>query len=217
MPSRQLNRLLWAAVVVLIVVFGLKARDSFDTYLAAVGRLDVREDANVVHLTWTGEIEAPMASKLAEVFARHETGNSSFVLALNSPGGALDHGAEVVRLLHRIGETHRLETVVEAGDACASMCVPVYLQGQRRSAAASARFLFHEVSFHEFMEGARTNIPASATATATGKFFDKYFTPVGVDPAWQKAVLSQMVGGHNIWKTAQELVDEKSGIVQQIF
>lgn len=213
MPSRQLNRLLWVTFAVLIVFFGLKARDRLTSYLDAVGTLEVAEDGGIVRMKWTGEIEAPMAEKLAQVFARHGTDNAKFILALNSPGGSLDQGAEVMRLLRKIEATHQLDTVVEADDVCASMCVPVYLQGQRRTAAASAHFLFHEVSYFEVLADKKSEVPASATQSATDAFFAKYFTPAGLNPEWLQSVRKQIAGGHNIWKTARQLVDEKSGVV----
>lgn len=219
MPSPRLNRLLWVLVLALVVIFGLRARETMQSYLAGIGDLKVVDEpgAQSVYLKWTGQIDAPMAAKLAAVFDRHRNDSLGFVLALASPGGSLDHGAEVIRLLKEAEKTHKIETVVEAGDSCASMCVPVFLQGQRRTAAESARFLFHEVSFREVYTEARENMPSSATGKATDAFFDKYFVPAGVATQWIAKVRADMAGGHNIWKTGRALVDEASGVVQAVF
>ncbi len=219
MPSRTLNRLVWPALLVLILVLGFKTRDTFEVLFEGIGKLDVRPPAaeGTVYLRWRGKIDAPMESRIADAFARYRAESRTVVLSLSSSGGSLDHGAMVMRLLQKIGETHKLETVVEAGSRCASMCVPVYLQGQRRTAAASARFMFHEVSFREVLASEDLAVPATATAKATDRFFNAYFKPAGVPEAWIRQVRTDMTGGNDIWKTARELVDEDAGIVQQVF
>lgn len=219
MPSRGLNRALWALVLVAIIVFGLKARDQFEAVFVGVGKLDVRVAAedDTVFLRWRGRIEAPMANRIADAFEQHKNEQRRFVLSLSSPGGSLDQGAEVVRLLRRIGETHKIDTVVEGRSVCASMCVPVYLQGQRRTASEQARFMFHEVSFHEYFSQEDSDVPAAATARETDKLFSRYFAPAGVPDSWIRSVRAAMTGGNDIWKTAPELIDENAGIVQQVF
>lgn len=97
------------------------------------------------------------------------------------------------------------------------MCVPVYLQGQSRRAAESARFMFHEVSFREQFAEKELDVPASAKQSATDRLFATYFTPVGVPDAWVAKVRADMAGGNDVWKTARELVDEDAAIVQQVF
>ena len=66
MPSRTLNRILWLGVLLLIVVFGLQARDQIDAVFIGVGKLDVRDvpEDNTVFLRWRGKIDAPMASRM---------------------------------------------------------------------------------------------------------------------------------------------------------
>ena len=219
MPSRGLNRFLWLTALLLIAVFGMKVRDNLDTYFVGVGKLDVRDapEDETVFLRWRGKIDAPMASRIAETFERHQADGRKFVLTLSSPGGSLDHGAKVVRLLRKIAETHNLETVVEAGRVCASMCVPVYLQGQRRTAAADAKFMFHEVSFRESVSRDEIDVPDAAKVIATDRLFIKYFTSAGVPEAWIAKVRADMAGGSDVWKTARALADENAGIVQQVF
>lgn len=215
MPSRSFNRLLWAVMLAAIAVLGLHTRDNLEMLYAGVGRLEVKAEpgSDVVRLVWRGQIEAPMAARLSEAFAQHKATARTFVLSLSSPGGSLGHGGEVVRLLRQIATTHKLETVVEAGRRCASMCVPVFLQGQRRSAAAGAKFMFHEVSFREPLTDEAKPVPATATARATDQLFVKYFTTAGVPEAWIARVRADMAGGNDVWKTAQELIDENAGIV----
>ncbi len=219
MPSRSLNRLIWGAMIVLLVVLAFNTRDHFAAYFEKVGTLDVRAvpGEDTVYLRWRGKIEAPMASRIAEAFERHKADAHTFVLSLSSPGGSLDQGAEVVRLLRAIGKTHTLVTNVEAGAMCASMCVPVYLQGQRRIAAADAEFMFHEVNFRDFFSKEEDrDVPESAIGAETDRLFDKYFEAAGVSPAWTSKVRADVAGGHEVWKTGRELFNENSGIVQQV-
>lgn len=218
MFSNTLNRAIWAFMLIALVVLGYKTRDDLETYFAGVCSLEVGEVTSdgTMPLRWRGKIDAPMESRIAEAFERHKGVAQTFVLTLSSPGGTLDHGARVIQLLRKIGETHGLETVVEAGRRCASMCVPVYLQGQRRLAAAGAKFMFHEVSFREYLSKDASDVPVPATETATDRLFNDYFAPAGVPVSWISKVRSEMAGGHDIWKSGRELADENAGIVLEV-
>ncbi len=219
MPSRSLNRLIWAVMLVLLAVLAFKTRDHFAAYFERVGKLDVRAvpGEDTVYLRWQGKIDAPMTARIAEAFDRHKAEAHTFVLSLSSPGGSLDQGAEVVRLLRAIGKTHTLVTNVEAGAICASMCVPVYLQGQRRIAASDAEFMFHEVNFRDFFsKEADSGVPQSAIGAETDRLFDKYFEAAGVSQSWISKVRARIAGGQEVWETGRQLFDENSGIVQQV-
>ena len=219
MPSRNHNRALWGIVLLGLVILAFKTRDNLEAYFMGVGTLDAVSttgETSMLHLRWTGRIDAPMASRIAEAFEKHRNVRG-VALSLSSPGGDLDHGAEVIRVLRKIGATHTLETIVEAGSKCASMCVPIYLQGQRRTAAADASFMFHEVSFREHFSKSDLDVPEAAKGSATDQLFSKYFKAAGVPEAWILNVRTEMSGGHDVWKTASELLDENAGIVQQVF
>ncbi len=219
MPLGGLNRVIWAVMLIALAVLAHRTYDDFTLYFAGVGKLDVRVESaqNTVYLDWRGKIEAPMANRISEAFNQHRGQARRFVLSLSSPGGSLDHGAEVVRLLRRMGETHEVDTLVEARRACASMCVPIYLQGQKRTAAANARFMFHEVSFREFRSEEEINVPAASRGRETDRLFSRYFLAAGVPRSWISEVRIEMKGGNDVWRTARQLVDEKANIVQQIF
>ena len=219
MPSRSLNRLLWVLALLGILYFGFKAQDTLDAYFIGVGSLTVREEPaqDTVRLTWRGRIDAPMEARLQEAFEKYKGSTRTFVLDLSSPGGSIDHGARVVRLLRQVRETHRLDTRVDAGKQCASMCVPVYLQGERRTAAADSRFMFHEVSFREELSDDEVAVPQRAKSSATDRLFARFFVPAGVSQSWITQVRAEMAGGKDVWLTGPELVAQGSGIVQDIF
>lgn len=206
-------------MLIALAILVVQTRDTIERYFEGVGTLEVREvpERDTVYLTWRGAIDAPMASRVAEAFERHNGAGRTFVLSISSLGGSLDHGAQVARLLRRIGQTHTLETVVDEGRRCASMCVPIYLQGRRRTAAASARFMFHEVSFRDFHSNDELDVPERAKASATDQLFRQYFASAGVPQAWIAQVREDMAGGRDVWKTAAELVEEGAGIVQELF
>lgn len=203
-------------MLALIVVLGHQTYDNIEGYLRGVGQLDVttRDNGRVVEMTWRGAIEAPMEQRISEAYARHRDGAETFILSLASPGGSLGHGGRVVRVLNEIARSHKFETVVHAGRRCASMCVPIYLQGHRRSAGESAYFMFHNVSFRDFFEDEPTSVPASATSAATDKLFDSYFVPAGVPKDWIRQLRGEMDGGDDVWRTAAQLYAEQSNIVQ---
>lgn len=205
-------------MLVLLAVLALQTRDNLDVFFDSVGKLEVRKDPDdqTVYLRWRGKIDAPMESRIADAFDIQKASARRFVLVLSSPGGSLDHGAKVIRLLRKIEETHSVETVVEAGRTCASMCVPVYLQGQRRTAAATAKFMFHEVSFRDYLAKQDSDVPDQAKASETDRFFREYFLAAGVPESWMQTVRAGMAGHNDVWKTGRELIDEHAGIVQQV-
>lgn len=218
MPAGNLSRVLWAVIAIAIIFFGLKARDNFEDYFAGVGTLEVTPAAGdgTLRLEWRGKVAAPMAKKIGEAFDLYGSEARRVELTLSSPGGTLGEGRNVIAVLQRIGRTRELVTHVRAGRMCASMCVPVYLQGKERTAAARARFMFHQVSFRDFYEGEDENVPSAAKERATDTLFGLYFEPAGVPERWIAAIKLEMAGGRDVWKSGAELARDGSNIVQRI-
>ena len=79
-------------------------------------------------------------------------------------------------MLRQIKSTHQLETVVAQGDVCASMCVFIYVQGQKRFGALTSSWLFHEVSHTDPVTKQTTKLDRAAWE----RLVDKYFLPAGV-------------------------------------
>jgi hypothetical protein len=215
MSHRQTSRLLWVAFAVAIVVLTWQFRDHLDSLWSQRGELTVEERPGEVLLRWRGQIEAPLAAKLDEAYRTYAGSARRFVIALHSPGGSLEHGREAIGLIRRMQRTHMVDTVVEAGRACGSMCVPVYLTGQRRTAAPQARFMFHEVSFRDSFSGKVESVPKEAIGRATDQFFERYLRPADLDEGWL-ANLREAVRGKNVWRTAKELVDQRAGVVHEL-
>jgi len=164
-------------------------------------------DNPIVRLSWTGPIAAPMAQQIREVYEDRKQRATRFVLTLSSEGGSVAEGERAIEVLRRIATTHALETVVSQGEKCASMCVFIYLQGQKRYGALTSSWLFHEVSRRD---------PISKQTTldrpAWERLVDKYFPAAGVPAEWI-ADLKQRTVESDYWQTGADLVQSNSGII----
>lgn len=217
MTYRQTSRALWVVFAIAIGVLAYQFQDQLELVFARRGTLTVTEEPdNVVKLHWRGKVAAPLASRLEDAFRTHGNRRQTrFVLSLASPGGELSHGAEVVRLIKAIQRTNVVDTIVEGRSACASMCVAIYLAGNNRLADQRARFMFHEVSFRDAVSEKINDVPERAIARATDQMLERFFKPEGVEAAWLADIRRRMKG-RDVWLSAQELVNERSGVVLQL-
>jgi hypothetical protein len=215
MDQRRTFALLWLGFAIAFAVLAWQFRDHIEDVLAARGTLAVERRPEAVLLSWRGQIEAPLASKLDEAFRAHAGTTRRFVLALHSPGGSLEHGREAIAAIRRMQATHAVDTLVEDRRACASMCVAVYLAGARRTAAPRARFMFHEVRYQDSLSGKTEAVPREAIGRATDRFFDRYLRPAGLDARWL-GELREAVRGKDVWRTAEQLLAERAGVVHDL-
>jgi hypothetical protein len=215
MAERRTFALLWLGFAAAFAVLAWQFRDHIEDLLAARGTLTVEERPQAVLLRWRGQIEAPLASRLDEAFRAHAGSTTRFILSLHSPGGSLEHGREAIRTIRRMQATHTVDTLVEDRRACASMCVPVYLTGTRRTAAPRARFMFHEVRYQDSLSGKVESVPQDAIGRATDRFFERYLKPAGLDARWL-GELREAVRGKDVWRTATDLIAERAGVVHDL-
>jgi ATP-dependent protease ClpP protease subunit len=150
-----------------------------------------------------------MAQFLSNEFAKYRDLTQKMVLILNSPGGSVEEGERVIDVLRDIRLTHRLETAVFQGATCASMCVPIFLQGRERYAAGSSLWVFHEASAVADGDEGR----AVADDEETLRLFRSYYVRAGVRVAWLNEVLAKIANGHNFWQTGQQLMAANTGII----
>jgi ATP-dependent protease ClpP protease subunit len=185
--------------------------------------LSLREEPNRIVISWNGEVEAPMHDKLEEAFARFENDPRQIVLALNSPGGSVQHGRDVMRLIHKLSHERAIDTHVNAGSICASMCVPIYLVGAERSAHSAAKFMFHEVRLVLRSDTDRAvrdalsqpGVRQMAVNHFTNQLFGDDIGPRSVDAQW----LDQMrkkIKGRDVWLTGRQLMEQGSGVVDKL-
>ena len=185
--------------------------------------LTVREEPGRVVLHWNGGIEAPMRDRFAAAFEQFENDPRRIAISLNSPGGSVSHGHEVIREIRKASRERAIDTVVEAGKSCASMCVPVYLVGAERFANPSAKFMFHEVSFKLQPDTnaavrrqlANPEVRRMAVNHFTNELFDDDLGPRSVDAAWLKAIRTK-IRGRDVWLTGQQLMQQGSGVVDKL-
>ncbi|NNE39372.1 MAG: hypothetical protein HKN14_00475 [Marinicaulis sp.] len=179
------------------------------------GRLETlrhENDPDAVVFRWRSDVDVPMARRFEEKFAEWAPMTNRIVIDLNSPGGSIHEGEQVIREIEKMKRTHRVDTRVGERRKCYSMCVPIFLQGEERSAAPNARFMFHEPSAVNQITGEIEKQPQFERDYVSRKFFNRYFTNSDMDPAWREG-LAREWKGKDIFKAARELVDERSNIV----
>ncbi len=179
------------------------------------GRLAVRSDPegrDAVIFTWNSAIDVPVARRFEEAFDEWKDKTGRIVIELDSPGGSLSEGGRVVDVIEKIKRTHEVETRVGASSVCLSMCVPIYLRGDRRIAAPSSRWMFHKPTTRDFFTDEKVDKPAFETRMTAKRFVNRYFVDSEMDPVW-RAKLEQEWQGGDVWKSGQELVDEGANVV----
>lgn len=206
--------------LLIIALFGaafLLMQRNDSRYLADEGRLLVIEapSRDAVILSWSHAVGAPMARRFEEAYAGYKGKVSTFIIDLDSPGGTTAEGRRVVALLDRMGRTHTVETRIGPEAICLSMCVPIFLKGEKRIAAASARFMFHEPGSFDSFTGERSKEPEFERRFVADRFFDRYFENSPMDPAWRGQLERDWVG-RDVWKSGEDLWREESGVLTDV-
>ena len=210
----------------LLAVWGICQMPSGAGDVAARQTLSIKEAPDRVVLGWSGPVQAPMSERLAAALARYRADPRRLVLVLNSPGGSVEHGRQVVAAIG--GGGRAIDTLVEKAGVCASMCVPIFLAGTQRMADPEALFMFHQVSLggRATETVTRPELSASEKAVlvhavktvetqATDAFFRHDIGLRGVSTAWL-AMMRAKITGRDVWMSGQQLVDEGSGIVDRL-
>jgi ATP-dependent protease ClpP protease subunit len=161
-------------------------------------------------MSWNGPIAAPMANQIRDAFENRKQQGTRILLRVASYGGSVAEGERVIDVLRQIKSTHVLETTVTQGDVCASMCVFIYLQGQKRYGALTSSWLFHEVSHMDPV----SKQPTRLDRPAWERLVDKYFAPAGVSESWIADLKPRTVGS-DYWQTGSDLIRSNSGIIHE--
>ena len=204
--------------------------------------LSVSEEKDKVVLGWSGPVQEPMNERLAAALDRYRTDRRRLVLILNSPGGSVEHGRKVVATIRASDRV--IDTMVQKAGVCASMCVPIFLAGSQRTADPEALFMFHQVTIggpakdnlkDNPKDGSKASAKGSAKrpelseaekaflsktvktieARATDEFFRSDIGNRGVSAAWLERMRDK-ISGRDVWMSAQQLMDEGSGIVHRL-
>jgi hypothetical protein len=145
-----------------------------------------------------------MADYLRSALGRYGTLSHRVVLFLNSAGGQVEEGDRVIQILNETKQTHRLITEVLDGKLCASMCIPIFLQGDDRLAARASLWIFHEA--------AKPGANGKERTDMTLCLFRRYYVPAGVSMDWLKSIMP-IIKHANLSQTGGDLISAKTGII----
>lgn len=179
------------------------------------GRLVVKpdnEDPNAVVFIWRSEVAVPMARRFAEAFDEWKYEANRIIIELNSPGGALIEGEAVIRVIEKMKRTHIVDTRVLPRRSCFSMCVPIFLMGEQRTAAPNSQFMFHEPTAFDQFTGEVVDEPKFERERASRIFFNRYFVNSPMDPEWRDWLAVEWKG-KDVFRSGRDLVEEGSNIV----
>jgi ATP-dependent protease ClpP protease subunit len=157
-------------------------------------------------ISWSGPVVVGMSAYLHSVLEKHASEYRRIVLHLDSVGGDVEEGERAIAVLQEVKATHWLVTLVMHGDICASMCVPIYLQGSDRVAAPASLWLIHEVAI--LADDGKERMDRGETL----RLFTRYYLPAGVSAQWLQSIFS-VINGTNLWLTGQDLITLKTGII----
>lgn len=205
------NRLLLFGLIIVAVVMGWRL---YQQKHADTGQLAASLRGKTLIVAWTGRVELPMHTLLARAFDKWRSRSEQILLQLNSPGGSLREGGDVIELLQRIKHTHKLDTYVASAAICMSMCVPIFLQGDNRIAAPDARFMFHEPKRY-FDDGSEAKGFSFEREALTRRFFNKYFVNSPMDAQWRGQLEKDWIG-KDIFMSGAQLLEDGSNIVTRL-
>jgi hypothetical protein len=166
--------------------------------------LHFNEEDSTLYIDWSAPILAGMADYLRTALGKYGTLSHRVVLFLNSAGGQVEEGDRVIQILNEAKQTHRLITQVLEGNLCASMCIPIVLQGDDRFAARASNWIFHEATRPGANGKERTDI--------TWCLFRKYYVPAGVSMDWLKSIVP-IIQHANLSQTGSDLISAKTGFI----
>lgn len=153
-----------------------------------------------------GLIRAPLTEKFQKLITEANL-KKEIELRFDSVGGSIYETKKLIKVLTELKENNvELITRVDQGSMCASSCVPLFVQGQKRLAGNTSSFMFHGVALY-----AVTNIPGESD---TKVMIDAY-RKAGINEKWiQKHIDMQVWSSPNeTWYNGKELLEDGSNFV----
>ena len=193
------------SVLTLLLLASANAAPSEEQPAAGVS-LEFNKEDGTLYIDLSGPIVASTADDVRLALGKYGTALNRVVLFLDSAGGRVDDGDRLIEALKEIKLRHQLITVVPHGKLCASMCIPIFLQGEDRLAARASIWLFHEAAQRQANGELRTD------TAETWRLFRKYYAPAGVPTRWLKSI-APMIEEADLWQTGGDLISAKSGII----
>ena len=195
-----------AAIAALTLLLASANAAPSEEQRGAGASVEFNKEDGTLYIDWLGPIVAGMADDLRAALDKYGTISQRVVLFLDSLGGQVEEGDRVIEVLNEIKLQHQLITVVPHGKLCASMCIPIFLQGEDRLAARASLWIFHEAAQRQANGGQRTDM------AETWRLFRKYYAPAGVSVHWLKSI-APMIKEADLWQTGGDLISAKSGII----
>ncbi|MCO5112822.1 MAG: hypothetical protein M9899_01455 [Bdellovibrionaceae bacterium] len=195
--------------------FLLTSPESYALFLPETGTIKSKlvemKDSSETHIDLQGFIAPPMADKFIEIASTLPPAPHRILFKLNSrSGGSVQEGLKIIEAIDELKlNGYQFDSTVLNGETCGSMCVPLFLQGQKRTAGAVSVFMLHGVVPNAF-----TNIPNESRT----RDYLKLFIRAGVSEEWieQKWEDGVFTTPGYFWITGQRLVDEKSGMISDL-
>ena len=156
-----------------------------------------------------------MADALRTAFDKWKDEKERIVIDLHSPGGSVDEGERVINLFKEIKKSHSVQTFVGSKNECLSMCVPMYLEGSLRVAAADSVWMFHDGHLVNSLTGKEVFVYNYESKQAAMESFNRFFLHSKMNRKWVKNLRSKLQYGE-VWKSGQDLKDERSNVVMII-
>ena len=170
-------------------------------------KLERIDEGDVTAIAISGAILPPMADDLAAVLHAIPL-NRKVILDLDSAGGEMDEGNKTIALIERERQHRHIDTLVWYGHLCASMCIPIYLQGEKRHAAALSVWMFHPAHKED------SPLPSVAATTAILSDMVSY----GMNPKWLERLEKRNVFSTpgEFWISGADLYAQNAGVITDL-
>ena len=177
----------------------------------------VHERPDHVLIRWSGAVDTNMTRALDRAFRDRRGDRRRIVLSLHSDGGLVSEGAVIIERIKQLRRTHSVDTLVEQGRHCASMCVPIFVTGENRTAHPTGRFMFHSVRISGASPFVRTSTAhvRRIEERATEDLFDDHLRAAGVNERWLESLRTTM-GRADVWFSGKELHEQRVGVIDEL-
>jgi len=192
-----------AIAIAAVVLIGAN-KASAEEPMAGNASLEFNDKDGTLNIEWSGPIARGMADYLRSTFATYGAGLHRVILILDSAGGQVEEGDRVIHVLDELKQTRRLVTVVQDDKLCASMCIPIFLQGNDRLAGRASGWIFHEVT--------GPGADKKELKQQTLQLLDRYYAPAGVSADWIKRIIP-IIERAKLWQYGGDLIKANTGIV----
>lgn len=155
-----------------------------------------------------GLIRAPLAEKFQKLITETDL-KKEIELRFDSVGGSIYETKKLINILNELKENNTgLTTRVDQGSMCASSCVPLFVQGQKRLAGNASSFMFHGVALY-----AVTNVPGENDT----KIMIESYRKAGIAEKWIQEQIDMQVWSspNETWYNGKELLENDSNFVTE--